>query len=93
MNDNEKIQSALKHIRNPYHFVELTDEEREAVRLASRGQSIPKVIAPHLGVTPKTTYKYLNSAAYKIGKWLNKEIQFQDLPDLLLKIIEGVLRI
>jgi len=91
MNEKTKIELALKHIENPFHFVEMTDREREAVRLASHGQSVPKTIAPYLEVTPKTVYQDLKSAADKIGEWFNKDVQFNDLTELLLKIVEGVL--
>ena len=83
-------QEALKHIQDPFWFVDLTDREREAVGLASRGKNIVDVIAPKLGVAPKTVYKYLNSATEKIN---DKRIKnFQDLPDLLLTLIEETLR-
>ena len=93
MDDKEKIELALKHIREPFYFVEgLTERECEALRLASRGHSIPQVVAPKMGITPRIVYFHLKSATFKISKWMNKEIEFQDLPDLLLKIVEGVLR-
>ena len=84
------VQEALKHIQVPFWFVELTDREREAVRLASRGKNVVDVIAPKLGVAPKTVYGYLNSATDKIN---DKRIRnFQDLPDLLLTLIEEALK-
>ena len=92
MNDKQKIELALKHLNDPFYFVEMTDKEREAVRLDSYGHSVPKVIAPALGVQPKTIYRYLKSGAWKIGKWLNREVDFHDLTELLLKIVKGVLR-
>lgn len=93
MNNKQKIDLALKHLEQPYYFVEgLTEREREAVRLASRGLSIPAVIAPQMKVTPKTVYAYLNSASYKISVWLNKDVEFADLTELLLKIVEGILK-
>lgn len=87
----DKTELALKHIREPFYFVELTDREREAVRLASRGFSVPQIIAPQMDVTPKSVYQFLKSAAFKIGVWLNREVKVNELTDLLLKIIEGVL--
>lgn len=93
MNDRERIELALRHIREPFYFVDgLTEREREAVRLASRGLNIPNVIAMKMNVTPKSVYRLLNSATEKISKWFVRDyVKFSELPDLLLKIVEGVL--
>ena len=91
MNDEEKIKLALKHIREPFWFVDMTEREREVLNLASRGFSIPKVIAPEMGFAPKSVYYHLNRATKKINKSLEKDVTFNDLTDLLLNIIEEVL--
>lgn len=89
---NSKIERALKHIHEPFWFVEsLTDREREAVGLASRGLNVPRVIAPKMKLTPKTTYFDLKSAVEKINEQCGSSIKFQDLPDLLLTLIEETL--
>lgn len=89
----EKINLALQHIQNPFWFVGyLTDREREAVRLASRGLNIPKVIAPQMKVTHKVVYYNLKSAVNKINEQCGSDITFVDLTDLLLTLIEETLK-
>ena len=83
-----RIEKALKHIREPFYFVDLTDREREAVRLASRGKNVVNDIAPSMGVAPKTVYLDLHEALKKINYDCETNIKFQGLPDLLLRLIE-----
>jgi DNA-binding CsgD family transcriptional regulator len=88
----DKVELALKHLRSPYWFVEdLTEKEREAVRLASFGFSIPDVVASRMKLSPKHTYRLLHKATEKISRQYGKKVTFQELPSLLLKKIEEVL--
>ncbi len=93
MNEESRTEKALQHIHHPFWFVDkLTDREREALRLASRGLNVVKVIAPQLKVTHKVVYTNLKSAVEKINEQTGASITFHDLTDLLLALIEETLQ-
>jgi len=90
--NEEKIELARKHLREPFFFVPLTDREREAVCLASRGWNIPNDVAGKMHFSPKHVYELLHDATEKINKVMESEITYKDLSKVLIELVEGVLK-
>lgn len=71
-------------------YPQLTEQERQAASLASRGRDY-KQIAAALECGTKSVYRYLDAAATKISEQDGKEITKNDLVDHVLRRIREVI--
>ena len=82
---------ALEHLTNPFHWVDLTNQQARVIKEACRGRSAG-LIAVDMGVSYWTVVKYLRDARIKINLTDRSNLSLRDLPGKLLDLVEKELR-
>ncbi len=82
---------ALEHLTNPFHWVDLTNQQAKAIKEACRGRSAG-LIAVDMGISYWTVVGYLRHALIKINQTDHSNLSLRDLPGKLLDLVEKELR-
>lgn len=82
---------ALEHLENPFHWVDLTNQQAAVIKLACWGITTGS-IAIKLGLTFWTANSYLRNALIVINLTDRTDLSSRDLPGKLLDLVEKELR-
>ncbi len=82
---------ALEHLTNPFHWVDLTNQQAKVIKLACWGKTA-KQISIITGITYWTAVGYLRNALIKINQTDHSDLSLRDLPGKLLDLVEKELR-
>ena len=87
---------ALKFLQSPWYWVEMTDLQREALRLACRGILVSDAIAK-MGTNRNTYYVHRRVAIKKINKDRSifeglEEVTIENLNRIFIETLENVLK-
>ena len=82
---------ALKHLMNPFHWVDLTTRQAQVIKQACRGRR-SRLIAEDLGIGEVTVRSYLRNALIKINQTDHSNLSLRDLPGALIKLVDKELK-
>ena len=82
-------QRIAQAIAEPFPYAGLTDRERQALHLASRGLP-PGEIQAALGLPERTSYRAVESGLRKLSDHFGRTISRHDLTGLVLDRIEAL---
>ena len=82
---------ALEHLTNPFHWVDLTNQQAAVIKLACWGKPTG-TIAVDMMITYWTVVYYLRNALTKINQTDHSNLSLRDLPGKLLDLVEKELR-
>ena len=86
---NSLRQRIAQAIAEPFPYEGLTDRERQALHLASRGLP-PGEIQAALGLPERTSYRAFESGLRKLSDHFGRTISRHDLTGLVLDRIEAL---